>query len=486
MSTVQITIPKPHCDIQRKIVNFFVDPAYKETQELVVACGTKFGKTFGASGALVMGAPRLAQSNWRWLAPYYSQAQIGFNLIQKLLPTEYIDPKKSTLEIEMPANKVHMGFVHGQNAISLEGHEIHGYIMDECAKLNEDVYYSARTTTTKTRSIGYGKKILISTPFGRNWFFKKAMEAQEEMARAEHEKRKPKMIFLTAPTEANPHIAKEVIEEARMNLPERLFKQYYEAEFTDDSTVFGDAPFSCLYGDERCFQTAKFGEIRTRDSRDKTVVIGADWARGSEHSRDSTVFTAIDYEHSPPKVVAIQRSKGLNFTSQIKSLVKFANSFEECTKILHDKTGVGIAIDEQLSMTNLPFQGLSFTNERKAELVTKLMTSFEQKRILIPNIFELKHEMKFYSCSITRTGLMKFGAAEGQHDDLVTSLMLANKLALDYSGLDDKFSFMEDLPKKEPIKNYYDELIEDAEFDDMLDPGANIYQAIAAGGYFNE
>ena len=45
---------------------------------------------------------------------------------------------------------------------------------------------------------------------------------------------------------------------------------------------------------------------------------------------------------------------------------------------------------------------------------------------------------------------------------------------------------MEDLPSREPIKNYYDELIEDQDFDDMMEPGANIYQAIAQGGYFNE
>ena len=487
MGNVKITIPKPHGPIQSKIVNFFIDPEYHECQELVVACGTKFGKTFGAGGSLVLAAPRLNQSNWRWLAPYYSQSQIGFNLVQKLLPQEFIDPKRSTLEIEIPTNKIHLGFIHGQNAVQLEGHEIHGYVFDECAKLHEDVYTSARTTTTKTRSIGYGKMLLISTPFGRNWFYRKAMEAQEEELRAKREKRRPRMIFLTAPTRANPFIDKKIIEEARASIPERLFEQYYEARFVDATTVFGTAPYECMYGSEAYFQSDRFGELISKNSATRTVVIGADWARGSSAGHDATVFTAIDYNVSPMKVVGMQRSRGLNITEQIKNLVRFASKFEECTKVIHDKTGIGLAFDDQLQMTNLPFHGISFTVERKAELVTKLMTNWEQKLILVPNLVELKHEIKFYSCEITRTGLMKFGAGENQTDDILTSLMLANIAASEYAGIDEKFKFLEDVPSmKDPLRNYYDELIEDEEYSEMLHPSANIMEAIAREGYFDK
>ena len=486
MGNVKITIPSPHGEIQSKIVNFFVDPSLAECQELVVACGTKFGKTFGAGGALTLAAPRLAQSNWRWLAPFYSQSQIGFNLVQKLLPSEYIDSKRSTLEIEIPTNDIHLGFIHGQNAIQLEGHEIHGYVFDECAKLHEDNYISARTTTTKTRGLGYGKMLLISTPFGRNWFYRKAMQAQEEMLRAKRENRAPRMIFLTAPTSANPHISRDVIEEARGNLPARLFAQYYEAEFVDSATVFGEAPFKCMYGNEAYFQSETFGELMVKNANTKNVVIGADWARGKTTGHDATVFTAIDYEASPMKVVGMQRSRGLNITEQIRNLVRFASKFDDCIKVIHDKTGIGLAFDDQLEMTNLPFSGVSFTTERKAEMVTKLMTNFEQERILVPNLVELKHEIKFYACEITRTGLMKFGAGENQTDDILTSLMLANVGATEYAGIDDNFRFLEDLPRTDPVKSYYDDLIEDQEYSEMLHPAANIMEAIARKGYFNE
>ena len=486
MGNVKITIPKPHGAIQSQIVNFFVDPKYAECQELIVACGTKFGKTFGAAGAMVLAAPRVAQSNWRWLAPFYSQSQIGFNLVQKLLPREFIDCKKSTLDIEIPSNDIHLGFIHGQNAIQLEGHEIHGYVFDECAKLHEDVYISARTTTTKTRSIGFGKKLLISTPFGRNWFYRRAVAAQEEMYRAKREKRAPKLIFLTAPTTANPTISKEIIEDARANLPGRLFEQYYEARFVDSATVFGEAPFKCMFGDEAFFQSETFGELITRGANTKTVVIGADWARGKTLGHDATVFTAIDYNAAPMKVVGIQRSRGLNITEQIKNLIRFASKFDECSKVIHDKTGIGLAFDDQLEMTNLPFSGISFTVERKAELVTKLMTNFEQERIVIPNLVELKHEIKFYSCEITKTGLMRFGAGEGQTDDILTSLMLANAGANDYAGIDEKFRWLDSLPQTDPLQSYYDDLVEDEEYDEMLHPAANLYEAIAKGGYFDE
>jgi len=458
LQQVRIQIPAPHSEIQSKIMHFFIEP--DGPTECWIACGTKFGKTFGASSALCAAAPRHPGTSWRWLAPYYSQSQIGFDAIKSLLPARFTEVNKSSMSIKIPAISTNLMCVHGQKPEGLEGHAIHGYVFDECAKMSESVFYSARTTVTQTRSAGMGRMLGISTPLGRNWFWHKCMEAKEEMSRAKFEKRTPRQIFLTAPTSANPHISSHVIAEAKKALPDRLFRQYYLAEFVDDSMVFTQYR-KCIYGDPIDL-IGNFNEIIDRNSKSQTVVVGADWARSLDG--DYTVFTAIDYEASPPKLVGFQRSRGLNYTEQIKNLLVFCNRFSDVSVVYHDKTGVGLAIDDQLGLTSLPYRGIAFTNASKAEMVTKLIHSFEQQRLQIPDIKQLTHELDVYEMTITSLGAMVFKASESQHDDCVSSLMLSHAAMLQYVDNEGVVNFLDQLPGQQNlIKGYYDELAEEDE-----------------------
>jgi len=458
---VKIRIPAPHSFIQKEIMEFLKTPGI---DELWVACGTKFGKSFSCAGALSTVIPLYKGTQWRWVAPYYSQAVIGMDLCRRLLPREFSEINKSDMTINLPQSDSGVKFVHGQKPEGLEGHAIHGYILDECAKMKEDVYISARTTVTQTRSHGMGKFICVSTPLGHNFFWRKCMAAREEEIRAKAENRLPKFKFLTATTAANPYISSEVIEDAKKQLPDRLFRQYYLAEFVDDSSVFHNYRH-CLYGCEIDL-IGEYNEIVFDDSKNKNVVIGVDWARSP--TGDYTVFIAIDYEHSPPKIMGFYRSRGLNFTEQIKNLIMFCKKFASVTTIWHDKTGLGIAIEDQLALTSLPYRGITFTNVIKSELVTKLITSLEQRKLLLPNIQQLIHELDVYEMEVSKLGSMIFNAAEGNYDDIVTALMLANSAALQYSDSNMSVNFLDDIPKS-LVEGYYDSLIEENEDDDYIE-----------------
>lgn len=433
--------------------------------ELWVACGTKFGKTLSCSAALTKIAPMKRGTQWRWVAPYYSQAVIGYDLVRKILPASYVDLNKSEMNVKINPIDTNIRFVHGQKPEGLEGHAIHGYILDECAKMNEDVYYSARTTVTQTRSAGFGKFIAVSTPLGHNFFWRKCMEAREEELKAKAENRKPKMMFLTAPTSANPYIAPEIIEEAKTQLPDRLFRQYYLAEFVDDSEVFRNY-LNCLYGDEIELPSGNYAQFLCKDSKKHEVVIGGDWARSL--SGDYSVLIAIDYNEKPVKVVGMQRTRGLSFTDQIINLLKFTKNFKSIAVLQHDKTGLGIGIEDQLALTSLPYRGITLSNKNKAELVTQLITGFEQRSLLIPNIKQIIHELDVYEMSVTPLGAMVFNAATGQHDDIIIALMLAYNAALQHSESDFSVSYVDDIPKT-AIEGYYDSIIEDKEDSDFIE-----------------
>lgn len=458
---VTIDLPKAHSAVQRQIMEAFIDP--EGPQETYIACGTKFGKTLACSAAIGAVLPTKPKTQWRWIAPYYSQSQIGFDNIRQILPTPYIKARRSNMRIEMPMIGSHIDFIHAQNALQIEGHQIHGYVFDEGSKIHEDIFYSARTTVTKTRSIGMGRFVVPSTPLGRNHFFKLCEEAKDEMEMAKLNNRRPTKVFITAATVDNPFISKQVIAEAKKALPLRLFQQYYEAIFLQESTTFGNIE-DCLYGPEFELKKGAMSLWLDENAGEKFVAIGADWARGRKNTDDETVFTAIDYEETPVKVVGFMKLKGMNYTEQISQLVKFSRLFGEATIIEHDKTGVGIAIDDQLAMTNLVYRGRSFNNHTKPEIVCTLITAFEQAKLRIPRCSNLTEQLDDFEMTLSDNGTMKFAAAQGCHDDFVTSLMLAYNAARRYAGSDfDLLDMQDDDLEKTTMQSYYDKIVDDDE-----------------------
>lgn len=422
--------PAPHGQKQALIMQALLQPG---VEEIWLACGTKWGKTISASAAIVNGVFTKPRAIYRWVAPYYSQSKIGWAYVKTILPPPpHVKLNYAGLQASVPSNGSAIHFYHAQNPVALEGYGIAGYVFDEAAKMKEDVYSSAKTTVTVTR----GPMLFISTPLGKNWFHKKCVEAREEMERARYEGRTPKKIFITAPTSDNPHVPRESIESARRNLSARLFRQYYLAEFEDDGDVFPEYR-QCiwtdeldLYGDSQKWTASGASEM--------SVVVGADWAK----TVDYCVFTAIDL--ATRKVVGVQRFHRQAYTEAIRALVLFTRQFKRCEVVYHDKTGVGMAIDDQLAYTDLNYKGITFTNASKSEMVNRLITAFEQQAVFIPRWNLLISELDSFEVQVSSVGLLKYGASSG-HDDSVCSLLLAHTALLDYATTLSDIQYLEDL-----------------------------------------
>lgn len=265
------------------------------------------------------------------------------------------------------------------------------------------------------------------------------MEARLEMERAAFEKREPRMLFITAPTSDNPFVPRESIEFARKTLPDRLFRQYFLSEFLDDSSVFLNVR-ACCYTDAISFGEGDRHSWTADQANEKTVVIGADWGK----VEDPTVFFAIDIETG--KVVGFDRFLRTAYTDAVKRLYLFSQRFKRVDIILHDKTGVGMAVDDILAHTGLPYHGVTFTNASKAEMVTRLMTAFEHRSIFIPNWNILLEELDAFEVKTNAIGLLSYSAPAGKHDDTVCALMLANAALIQYGFRDSAVRFLEDLP----------------------------------------
>lgn len=403
-------------------------------EEIYVACGTKWGKTISASTAIVAGMVAKPRSVFRWVAPIYTQSKIGLAYCKTILPPPpHVSLNLSEMEIKLPSTNAMIQFYHAQNPVSLEGYGINGYVFDESAKIKEDAYASAKTTVTVTK----GTMMFVSTPYGKNWFYRKCMDAADEMARAKYEGRIPKQIFITAPTADNPHVPRESIEAARKALAPRLFRQFFEASFEDEGSVFTSyrqcvyTPELDLYGDDQAW----FDD----SSKKSTVVIGADWAK----TLDYCVFIAVDLETR--KIVGFQRFHKQPYTEAIRRLVLFSRKFGGCDAVYHDKTGVGMAIDDQLAYTDLNYRGITFTNASKAEMVNRLITAFEQRSILIPAWPTLLSELEGFEVHSSEIGTLRYAASGNGHDDAVCALLLAHSALMDYAERQNDLQFLEDI-----------------------------------------
>lgn len=447
--TYIIDPPRPHGAKQALIMQAFMHPGI---EEIYVANGTKWGKTISASSGIINAFVSKQRATFRWVAPIFEQSRLGYDYCRRILPPPpHVTHNNSGLKITLPSSDSMIQFYHAQNPVSLEGAAISGYVFDEAAKMKEEAYSSAKTTVTVTR----GTMLFISTPLGKNWFYRKCMEAKDEMLRARHEKRPPRQLFITAPTADNPFVPRESIESARRSLPGRLFRQYYEAVFEDQGSVFTDY--------KQCLTTAElelWGDEQqwfTETAKQSRVVIGVDWAK----TVDYCCFIAVDL--ATRHVVGVSRFHKQPYTEAIRRLVLFTRKFGSCDAVYHDKTGVGMAIDDQLAYTGLNYRGVTFTNALKAEMVAKLMTAFEQRSILIPAWPTLLGELEAFEVQVSDIGTLRYAAAGSGHDDTVCALLLAHTALNEYADSQNQLSFLEDLmpPGLSQLEVYYRGLADD-------------------------
>ena len=448
--TKTLELPKPHSHIQRILMQALITPGLVE---LWCCAGTKFGKSLALSSGL--GAASWVNKNglYRWIAPVYSQAKIGFKYHKFLLPNDSLKVDNSEPSITIKHNNTKIEYRSGKHPEDLEGEATQGNCLDEAAKMKRQVYDSVKTTTTITR----GPIMGFSTPKGKGWFHDKCMEAKEIMERCIREGRPPTHIFLTAPTATNPNVTKEAILEAKRTLSDRLFRQYYLAEFIDDGSTFlnfRQCAFPVDWEPE--------GQIHTwfhDEADDCEVIIGVDWAK----KNDYTVFIAMDLVSVTPMVVGYSRFQGISYVEAIKQLMLFTKKFKRIHMVRHDRTGVGEAIDDMLGGSGLPFEGVVFSNQSKSSMVSQLMLTFEREEIVYPNIPEIVYELDIYEVKTSATGAMRYEAPTGCHDDIVSALLLANSGVQDIKG-GFKLRFLEDLPKEKlTIDKFYQEMMNEIE-----------------------
>jgi phage terminase large subunit-like protein len=242
-----------------------------------------------------------------------------------------------------------------------------------------------------------GDGFLFSTPRGRNgfWQFWQAAATDDEWARWQ------------LSSSCNPFLPSDEIEKMRADLPERTYRQEIEAQFVDD----GGGVF-------RGIAECATAELRNEPEPGHTYVAGVDIGRTSDY----TVSVVVDANTG--HVVAMDRYTAVGFAVQEERMVALCERWQP-TLMVVEINNFGFPMVESLIQRGLPVSPFRTTNQTKAHIIERLAMAFEHRRIAIPDDATLIGELMAYEIETLPSGLIRYGAPSGMHDDCVMALAFA-------------------------------------------------------------
>ena len=361
----------------------------------VLACGRRrWGKTrLGAALCLKTAAD--GGRAW-WVAPSYPMSVVGWRLIHRLaLQIPGAEILKGDRRVTLPGGG-EIQVRSADNPDSLRGEGLDLVVLDECAFIHEDAWQEAIRPALSDRK---GRAMFISTPKGRNWFWRVWQRCIDE-----HD---PEWHGWQLPTAANPYIDTAEIEAARQGLPERVFEQEYLAMFLDDAGgIFRRVA-------EAAVAIPQDGAIGGH-----TYTIGVDWARDAD-------YTALAvYDATLGAIVALDRFNQIDYQIQLGRLTALCDRFRP-SAIIAEANSIGTPLIEQLQRQGLPVVPFMTTNASKQVMVDALALALENRSLTIIPDPVLIAELQAYQGERLPGGAMRYSAPQGLHDDTVMAVMLA-------------------------------------------------------------
>jgi hypothetical protein len=123
-------------------------------------------------------------------------------------------------------------------------------------------------------------------------------------------------------------------------------------------------------------------------------------------------------------MVEMDRSNRVDYTVQCGRLQALYERWHP-KQILAEENSVGQPVIEQLTRDGLRIQPFTTTNASKAQAVEALALAFERGDLRILNDVVLVSELAAYQAERLPSGLLRYSAPAGQHDDCVMALAIA-------------------------------------------------------------
>lgn len=392
LEDLERVVVRPH-PAQRVVLN---NPA----RFRVLDCGRRWGKTKLAAHLALKKARKRNQMIW-WVAPTYKVVKRGYKEILRQLPPNVLAapaPPETNFDAGRSVilkfkNGTHLEFYSAERPEGMLGEGVDFAVLDEAALMPNHIWEQVVRPTLMDRQ---GEALMISTPRGRNWFYRAFKRGQNPD--------EPSWASWQFPSWTNEYLPPGEIEDMKRDLPQVLYEQEVEAKFlAAGSNVF-------VVADEIVRPKVKpqghvvFG-IDLAKTTDYTVIYGANAA-----TRENCYFERFQDVTWPRQRRRIIRA--------IRQVLK-----EGATgvTILMDSTGVGDPMVDELEEMGFDVIGKNFTTW-KDKMVRLLAKDMEDGRAFI--LEDEMQEFENYEINITPGGRITYAAPQGEHDDLVAAKML--------------------------------------------------------------
>jgi hypothetical protein len=365
----------------------------------VISMGRRWGKTTMA-GAIALAC---ANDGGRvaWVVPTYKNSRPVWRWVESavgpLVREGAVSANRTDRAVEFPSTRGYLGIYSADSDVGLRGEAFQLAVLEEAARISETTWTDVVMPTLADYA---GDAILISTPMGRNWFWR-----EWERGRAQMDEQQA---AFTAPSTDNPMpTIRRASDLARERVSDRTYRQEWLAEFLEDS--------GGVFRRVRDAATATPQAARVEGHR---YVVGADWGKLS----DFTVFAVVD--STTKELVALDRSNKVDYAVQVGRLVALCERFAP-DRVVAEQNSMGEPVIEQLQRQGLPVWPFQTTNASKAAVIDALALAFERGELRVLNEDVLLGELLAYQAERLLSGMLRYSAPEGMHDDCVIALALA-------------------------------------------------------------
>lgn len=369
--------------------------------------GRRWGKTT-LGGAIVLGVLS-GHGKAAWIVPEYKNGRALWRYIQNVCANarqaKLLDISKSERVVVTPHGGF-LGIYSADNIDAIRNEWFHVVVIDEAGRVTEEARADAIMPTLADAE---GDEIDIGTPKGMNAFY--------HNWRAAGLKQNEDEAAFSAPTAHNPIPAiqrtvarvKALMEQGRYSL--RSYQQEWEAKFIADGAG--------VFRNIRALSTL----APEPPDPEGNYLMGVDWGR----SNDETVCSLWDIGRL--REVYLDRYTDVPFSLQyqrIKSLaIKYNNAL-----VIAEANAAQDAHIEALAGMDVRVMPFLTTNATKQFGVDQLAAACERAQISFQSDEQGILQMEAFESSRTpSSGLVKYAAPEGMHDDICLARIIA------YSGL---------------------------------------------------
>lgn len=367
----------------------------------VVKSKRQCGKSTMLETILIQTAINRQKSCSICVSPTLEQARKLYNEVKNVIKPTKLYSKHNDLQLLiMLKNASTIFFKSAEQKEGLRGFKCDLLCVDEAAYIPDSVYFGELVAWTNVRQAPI---ILCSTPRHKTGFFYKYY-----MLGAGNE---PNIFsYNWSEFDTSELLPDEKLEQYRKEMPAAQFKTEFLGEFLDnEGGVFGE--FSDIISDNY--------------EEGLNCYMGIDWGSGVGGDE-----TAISVFNSNKQMVALYHFNDKDETQTINYIIELIKKHRPL-KIQVETNSIGQVywglLDKAIKANGLPVQLLRFTttNESKERLINQFQVAIQNKTVQILNNQSLMIEMDVYEMKVNQNGKRTYNAANGYHDDIVISMLLA-------------------------------------------------------------